>query len=112
MHETIQISIPIAEEQVREQLIAELSSINFDAFEERDDELLAFIESVKFDEMVLESILTLHNLKFTKTVIEAQNWNAVWESNFQPVVVNDFCAIRADFHPPFTELQHEIIITP
>jgi ribosomal protein L11 methyltransferase len=49
---------------------------------------------------------------FNITSIPEQNWNAVWESNFEPVVVDDFCAIRADFHQPIKNVQHEIIITP
>jgi ribosomal protein L11 methyltransferase len=49
---------------------------------------------------------------FNITSIPEQNWNAVWESNFEPVVVDDFCAVRADFHQPIKNVQHEIIITP
>ena len=30
---------------------------------------------------------------------EDANWNAVWESNFQPIQVDDFVGLRADFHP-------------
>ena len=36
----------------------------------------------------------------------------MWESNFEPVVVNDYVAIRADFHKPITNTKFEIIITP
>ena len=40
------------------------------------------------------------------------NWNAVWESNFQPVLVDDFVAVRADFHESIAGVKHEVIITP
>lgn len=53
-----------------------------------------------------------YQLSFTKQLIPEQNWNAVWESNFQPVIIDDFVAIRADFHEPIKNVQHEIIITP
>ncbi|MCW3111435.1 MAG: ribosomal protein methyltransferase [Segetibacter sp.] len=112
MNETVQIAIAADDDQVREQLIAQLSAIDFDAFEEKDNELVAFIDSNNFDASLLEDTLSVYNLNYTKTIIEEQNWNALWESNFQPVVVDDFCAIRADFHPPFNDTQHEIIITP
>jgi ribosomal protein L11 methyltransferase len=46
------------------------------------------------------------------TDLEEQNWNAVWEQNFQPVVVDDFCAVRAHFHEPVGNVKHEILITP
>ena len=36
----------------------------------------------------------------------------MWESNFQPVIVDQFVAIRADFHDPISQVQHEIVITP
>lgn len=41
-----------------------------------------------------------------------ENWNAVWESSFQPVSVGDFCYIRADFHPSKDTAQHQILINP
>ncbi|MEM6966395.1 MAG: 50S ribosomal protein L11 methyltransferase, partial [Bacteroidota bacterium] len=49
---------------------------------------------------------------YQKKLIKYQNWNAIWESNFKPIVVGTFCGIRADFHSPLTEVQHEIIINP
>jgi len=36
----------------------------------------------------------------------------LWESNFQPIQIHDFCAIRADFHPANTSVKHEIVIHP
>ena len=44
--------------------------------------------------------------------IPKQNWNAVWEENFQPVIINDFCTVRADFHDLEVTTPYEIIITP
>ncbi len=44
-------------------------------------------------------------LHYTKEKIAETNWNQVWESNFEPVIVNDFVAIRADFHKPITEYK-------
>lgn len=112
MSETIQITIEVKDEQVREQLIAQLSMNDFDAFEEKESELICFIEEMKFNLSVLEEVLSVYYLKYSKTVIAAQNWNALWESNFDPVIVDDFCAIRAHFHQPFTNKKHEIVITP
>jgi ribosomal protein L11 methyltransferase len=48
----------------------------------------------------------------TKEVIAPRNWNAEWEQNFQPVIIDGFCGIRAHFHAPLNNVQHEIIITP
>jgi ribosomal protein L11 methyltransferase len=61
----------------------------------------------------LNNIFSLHNLKYYKSTIKEENWNAVWESNFEPVRVGDFVGIRANFHPSFDpKVQYEIQITP
>ncbi|MDB5248873.1 MAG: ribosomal protein methyltransferase [Segetibacter sp.] len=112
MRNTVQLSIAITDDNTKDELIARLSALSFDAFEEKENELLAFIEEINFDSTAVENVLSLYKTKFSSTIIEEQNWNALWESNFDPVVVDDFCAIRADFHEPFTDKQHEIIITP
>jgi len=95
-----------------ELLIAELSNSGFEGFEEIDNSLSAFIPESDFNEMLLKEITEKRNVSFSKTVIEETNWNEVWESNFNPVVVDDFVIIRADFHEPITGVEHEIIITP
>jgi ribosomal protein L11 methyltransferase len=45
-------------------------------------------------------------------VIESQNWNALWESNFPPVEVDNLVAIRAPFHEPYPTFRFDIVITP
>ncbi|HTO14215.1 MAG TPA: 50S ribosomal protein L11 methyltransferase [Edaphocola sp.] len=41
-----------------------------------------------------------------------QNWNASWESNFEPVVISDFVSVRAYFHQPIPGVRYDIKITP
>ncbi|PSL47721.1 [LSU ribosomal protein L11P]-lysine N-methyltransferase [Chitinophaga niastensis] len=94
-------------------LIAQLSAIGFEGFEEQSDVLIGYIPETDFNEAVLQSILQPHGITYTKETILPVNWNAVWESNFQPVQVDNFCGIRAAFHPPFSpEPEYEIVITP
>ena len=96
-----------------EQLIALLNEQNFDGFEENELELKAFIKENLFDELIFKSIVQLFpELTFTKSVIENINWNQQWENSFEPVVVDDFVAVRASFHQPILSVQHQIIITP
>lgn len=109
---TVEIAIKVDDPQVKEQVIAQLSAIGFDAFEERAEELAAFIGADSYDDATVQKLLSVYRLAFNKTVIREQNWNAVWESSFEPVVINNFCAIRAGFHSPMDGVQHEIIITP
>jgi len=49
---------------------------------------------------------------FKTEIIEPRNWNEEWEKDFEPVIVENFCAIRADFHKPFPDLPYDLIITP
>ncbi|MGO4288559.1 50S ribosomal protein L11 methyltransferase [Chitinophaga sp. RAB17] len=94
-------------------LIAQLSVLNYEGFEEQTDALIAYIPETDFDEAALQDILQPQGVTYTKETILPANWNALWESNFEPVQVDDFCGIRADFHPPFDpKPAYEIVITP
>lgn len=98
-----------------EMLIALLGELPFDVFEETDSGLDAFIPTKKCTEEIEEKVNQMKNLfdfSHQKIFIKYQNWNAIWESNFQPIVVRDFCGIRADFHEPIPNVQHEIVINP
>jgi ribosomal protein L11 methyltransferase len=107
---TIQIEIAVADEALKETIIAYLSVIGYDAFEELPDMLRAFIPFDDFNETELVSVLG--PLTYHKVALEKQNWNEVWESNFEPVQVEDFVGIRASFHEPIKAVEHEIVITP
>lgn len=109
---TLQLTIATADNTTREVLIAQLAAIGFTGFEEREDELLAFTDEAAYDAEAVNTLTSSFSTPYTVQLIPEQNWNAVWESNFSPVVVESFCAVRADFHQPITNVQHEIIITP
>ncbi|MGC4036004.1 MAG: 50S ribosomal protein L11 methyltransferase [Chitinophagaceae bacterium] len=95
-------------EQEKEILIALLSEKGFDGFEERENDLDAFIPAENYNDDTLDGI----GFPFAKSNIEPENWNEVWESNFHPVIVDDFVAVRADFHPPVNNIRFDIVITP
>jgi len=106
---SIQISIKAKEEQ-QEILISRLSDLGAVGFEQTDDYLIAYFNDNMFKSYEINELLKEYS--FTTNTIEERNWNEVWESNFEPVIVNDFCAIRAEFHRPITDVKHEIVITP
>ena len=108
----LQIEFEIENAVESEILIALLSQTGFESFEEADNSLKAFIKEEGFIEDSLEDILKIVPVNYAITVIPQQNWNAQWESSFEPIVVNDFVAIRAGFHQPIQHVKHEIIITP
>ena len=112
MNNTLEIKIVGLTDEANEELIAFLSTQYYDAFEEEGEILKAYIKEEYFDENQLRDILAPYPVSFSKTIIEEKNWNEVWESNFSPVIVDDFCVIRAEFHPMFQAIEHVINITP
>jgi ribosomal protein L11 methyltransferase len=116
MSTTIQVTIAVADEAVKDILIAELADLGFDGFEENETGLFSYIDSAKFDAEVtggLADLVSRHGVTYNSTAIDKQNWNALWESNFEPVLVDDFVGVRAGFHPAFGDtVEYDIIITP
>lgn len=106
---SIQISIEANEEQ-QEILISKLSDSGVDGFEQTENTLIAYFNENTFKSYEVNELLK--NCSFNINIVREQNWNKVWENNFQPVVVNNFCAIRAEFHEPILKVEHEIVITP
>lgn len=108
---TIQIKFKAAQE-LQEILIAQLSEIGFEGFEEMEDALLACVSLEAYSAKETKNIAEALGLSFEETLVEEQNWNALWESSFQPVIIDGYCCIRADFHPPNQEVRYEVVITP
>lgn len=112
----IQLTFTNTNPSVNEVLIAKLADAGFEGFEETDEMLKAYIAKEKYDQsstgLQLNLPSSFPHLPMEITELAETNWNEVWESNFHPVVVRDFCAIRADFHEPLKTVMHEIIITP
>ncbi|MFK7931933.1 MAG: 50S ribosomal protein L11 methyltransferase [Saprospiraceae bacterium] len=103
------------EDSMTEILIAMFSQQPFDTFEETEGGFGAYIPAKEYADTVEAYVKELQrqfDFKYEVNHIPAQNWNAVWESNFQPILVDKFCGIRADFHPPLPHVQHELVINP
>lgn len=99
----------------KEIFLALLSDLPFDTFEETEngwDAYLPVIAEPTDLASKLEDLKDPYPFSVEIEKIPSQNWNAVWESNFQPILVDDFCGIRAEFHPPIEGVQYELIIHP
>ena len=96
----------------KEIIIARLSDLNFNGFEEGPQTLEAYCNRDEFDERIVTDLLEPGGYQYKVDTIEDQNWNQIWEENFQPVSVDRFCTIRASFHPPVEGSTYDIIITP
>jgi ribosomal protein L11 methyltransferase len=99
-------------------LTAYLAEIGFESFVETESGFQAYIQADLFDENELKSIEILNNppdgltLNFDIKHIEAQNWNASWESSFEPVIIGQDLAIVAPFHHDFSATKYVIVIEP
>ena len=108
----VQVQFTQRTAEQNEILVAMLADIGFEGFEENEDVVNAFISESKFDQQALDDFCTNNNLAYSLSLIEQQNWNATWESSFEPVVIKDIVAVRAGFHQPVKNVAYEIIITP
>lgn len=108
----IHLQFPDINKEQQEILIALLSEQGFEGFEEQARQLSAFIPEEQWDQPAVAALATQFGLAWTTTTIAQKNWNEEWEKNFDPVIVGNFCAVRAHFHQPITGVTHEIIITP
>ncbi len=100
-------------DNTKELVEAELLCAGFEGVWENDDKLCFYVKEEDLDIEVLKSILGQYNLieSYSYKPIENINWNAQWESSFDPIRIGDSCIIRAEFHEP-TNVPYEIIITP
>ena len=138
----IQIAFNFNTQDQLDMLVAQLADLGFDGFNEEEaatginngvgmssilgattgigagaGHCKTFILATDYEareiEKELEIIFNQYSLTYSKSIIKEENWNAIWESNFEPVRVGDFVGIRAHFHPSFTPaVQYEIKITP
>jgi ribosomal protein L11 methyltransferase len=105
------------EEEFKEILMAELAEIGFEAFEDGEPSLLtAYVQEELYAASDTSALLERyrgHIFEIKGPIsVEQQNWNAVWESQYEPVRIDDFCLIRAPFHPKESGYTHVLTIEP
>ncbi len=105
----ISITAPTQKQEI---IIAILAELGYEGFEQEEFSLKTYRPEDNFDEPTLQQLADQLEFSYKVKLIPNQNWNALWEANFQPIQINDFCAIRADFHPSFPDVQHEITVNP
>ena len=97
-------------------LMAEVAEAGFDTFLETEKGFDAYAEEMKTDAPLLEHIREKYKhvqpLIFFQDKVHKQNWNEEWEKNVAPVIVDDRCLVRAEFHKVEKKYPYEIIITP
>jgi ribosomal protein L11 methyltransferase len=96
--------------------IAALSELGFESFEETETGLNAYIREPLWKEADFLDLPYLTSpswtVRYTIERIEPENWNAVWEREYEPIAVGERCRVRAPFHPPVAGIPYEIEIAP
>jgi ribosomal protein L11 methyltransferase len=74
-------------------LIAELSAVGYDVFEEKEGGFTTSIPTEHFDKPTVDEIVErysqLFQLNWEVKEVERVNWNEEWEKNYEPVEVED-----------------------
>ena len=117
--EYIEVSVkinPFSEENA-EIVTAEISELPFESFTAEDPYLKCYIQKERYDAQMLQVVLggpegLGFDVEFSANLMPAVNWNAVWESQFSPIVVDGKCTIKASFHEGLKRTRFNITIDP
>lgn len=111
----VELTIPVTDAEQGEILTAYLADYPFESFAQEKAQLKAYIpqEALADCKEEIDALLTEQQIVGARYVsIETQNWNALWESNFEPVDVDGRVYIRAPFHPSPYNGAMEVVIMP
>ena len=97
-------------------ILAHMAEMGFESFSQPDGILQGYIREDSYNAPAIASFLQLmqdeYGILFAIQKIPAQNWNALWESAYEPVTVAGKCLVRAPFHAPVQGMKYEIVIEP
>ena len=117
--EYIEVAVKITPftEENAEIITAEISELPFESFSSEDPFLKCYIQKDLYDAQALKVVMNgLDGMGFTyditSTLVPPVNWNAVWESQFPPIVVDNKCTIKASFHEGLKKTRFNITIDP
>ena len=111
-----EVEIVVPDEVEAEILIARLAEIGFESFTEEGDRLRAYIPENQYREQPVREFLQQEEaeagIRSCVNRSAAQNWNAICESGYEPVVIDGKCRVRAPFHEADPSMPYELIIEP
>jgi ribosomal protein L11 methyltransferase len=117
--EYIEVSVKITpfSDENAEIATAEISELPFESFTAEDPYLKCYIQKELYDAQMLKVVLDgLQDYGFevehSANLMPAVNWNALWESQFTPIVVDGKCTIKASFHEGLKKTRFNITIDP
>lgn len=112
---TVKIT-PFSEENA-EILTAEISELPYESFTVEEPCLKCYIQKELYDQQALKVLLNgiddySFEVEYSSNLMPAVNWNAVWESQFTPIIVDGLCTIKASFHEGLRRTRYNITIDP
>ena len=117
--EYIEVSIKITpfSEENADIVTAEISELPYESFSAEDPFLKCYIQKDLYDAQALKVLLGgLEgygcDIDYSANLMPAVNWNALWESQFTPIVVDGKCTIKASFHEGLKKTRYNITIDP
>ena len=99
----------------REILVAFLSDLTFESFDETEDQVLGYVPGESFNYAEMNEITSTlpFSVHTENEMIPDQNWNDVWEKNyFKPLLIGGRCLVRAPFHTKYEPAEFELVIEP
>ena len=117
--EYIEVAVKITpfSEENAEIVTAEVSELPFESFTSEDPYLKCYIQKELYDQQALKVLLGGvsdygFEVESSANLMPAVNWNAVWESQFTPIIVDGKCTIKASFHEGLRRTRYNITIDP
>ena len=102
--------------ELREISIAELADVGVESFDEFEGGINVYMPEPVFDEApikdVFEGEIFAGKVSYTVERIKSENWNAVWESGYKPVIVDGKCIVYTSFHRDLPPAEYKILINP
>ena len=113
----VHITIEPFSEEWSEIVVAEIADLGYDSFDVQEPVLNAYIPRDNFSEPDLRTVLSgfasaPFALSHTVELIREQNWNAVWESDFDPVTIGGEVTLKAPYHKDLPKTRYNIVINP
>jgi ribosomal protein L11 methyltransferase len=97
-------------------LVSELADAGFESFVDTNEGFMAYIPKADFSDDLLTVFQSLNTdigqVSYTQKLIPSQNWNASWESSYQPIQIGERLCIRAPFHQAAANVEIDLVIQP
>lgn len=108
----LSLDLPV---ELIEPMIALLADVGYEAFEEKETGLEAYILTADYQEDIVVELCAILGQAtdiFTAKEMPSKNWNETWEAQYAPIYIDDFCQVIASFKAPLPDFTHTLIIDP